>query len=837
MRRVDGLSVAAEWSGAMMITPGLRSDVRDTMRRALRQPAYFLLMAVSIGIGAIGAGMIGGVAYLLAFKELPYRDPGQLAVIWDANSRLSLDRIGVTTARYLSLLEDADVFASAAAVTSCVPMSLSDGITSTELTCGMATHNVFDVLGVSVGGVGEGESLRSKWDGRAVLLGSGVSRTRFAAGETVVGRRLNLSGQGYDVVGVLPPGLEILNSGTDLWAPLELGPSARAYPVRYLTVIARLKPGVSFAAAQQRLDALGAATDANLLEAERGWRMRVTPIDEEVRRTMRPALRAASIGAVLLVALVGANAMFLGTARRLSRQREMAVRRALGAAPSDLSRLAWCETGLTLLLAMAIGASAYVYAVRAIDWLVAALPDAPRVSELAFRTPWVISLACLISFTLIAAAFVAINRPWRRAHGDPRLTTRDDSRDAREAPFWRMTMPIEAGIAVTFVALTALLVGSIDALGRIPLGFDPSQLLTARLLLPSPAFNQSRRVAFVDELVTRLEATRGVSSAAVVRGLPMTSPFGSRAEWFGTALGNSWETLVCRRQDDAAGLNLSTANLRLVTPDYFRTLRVPFVAGRPFAAGDYQTKASVAIVSASLARNLWGTPDAAGRMICTGTTVSNVEVIGVVGGVRDRRPDLEPLPAVYVVYPQQPLAMVAVALRATVPPASLSNELSSIVRAIDPRALLLDVKPMAARVDASFTKALILSRVFALFAGLSIGLAMVGAYGVAQADVARRRRELAIRLALGASAATTCWNVLRRACVLVGVGVVLGVWAAWMISQVLTSLLDGLTTVGWMVILAQAAAVVTTVMLASQAPALRQAFRTDPVDVLRTDGV
>lgn len=820
----------------MMITPGLGSDVRNTLRRAVRRPAYVLLMATSIGVGAVGAGVIGGVAYLLAFKDLPYGEPERLAVIWDANTRLSLDRIGLTAARYLSLLEDADVFTDAAAVTSCVPMSLGDGITSTELTCGMATRNVFDVLGVAAGGAGGGDALRSKWDGRAVLLGFGVSRTRFAADEEVSGRRLTLSGQSYDIVGVLPPGLEILNSGTDLWVPLELGGAARAYPVRYLTVIARLKPGVSFAAAQQRLDALGAATDATLLEAERGWRFRVTPIDEEMRRTTRPALRAAIIGAVLVIALVGANAMFLGIARRISRQREMAVRRALGAGPWDLSRLAWCETVLTLLVAMAVGALAYVYALRALDWLIAALPDAPRVSELAFRTPWVMPVACLLSFTLIAAAFVAINRPWHRAWAYTGLTMRDDTR-GREAPFWRMTVPIEAGIAVTFVALTALLAGSVEALGRNPLGFDPSQLLTARLLLPSPAFNQSQRVTFVDTLVTRLQATRGVSSAAVVRGLPMTSPFGSRAEWFGTALGNSWETLVCRRSDDSAGVDLSPANLRLVTPDYFRTLRVPFVAGRPFAAADYQAKTPVAIVSASLARNLWGKPDAGGRMNCTGTTVSSVEVIGVVGDVRDRRPDVEPMPAVYAVYSQQALSTVAVALRASVPPESLSNELSAIVREIDARALLLDVKPMTARVDASLTKAMILSRVFALFAVLSIGLAMVGAYGVAQADVNRRRRELAIRLALGASTATTCWNVLRRACVLVGVGVVLGVWTAWMISQVLTSLIDGLTTAGWFLIVGQAAAVVTAVMLASQAPALREAFRTDPVDVLRTDGV
>ena len=336
--------------------------------------------------------------------------------------------------------------------------------------------------------------------------------------------------------------------------PLEVGPSARTFPARYLTVIARLKPGWTLATAQSRLDALDTSTDAHRPAAERGWRHKVTRLDAEVAQTTRPAVWAATVGALLVVILVCTNGLFLNTARRLTRGRELAVRRALGATPRDLARLAWYEAGVVLLLAAGMGAVGFVFAGRLLSALVMALPDAPRVAELASSSSDAIPVACVASYLLAASAYLVIpSRPWRAGmapSSDPWAEgNASHSGDGR----WRLAVMVEAAIAVTFVALTALLVSSVDALVRTPVGFDPSHLLTGRLLLSNRDFDRPRRVLFVNELLTRVRAMPGVSSAAIVRGMPMTSPFGNRAEWFGTALENSWETLLCRRTDDTGG--------------------------------------------------------------------------------------------------------------------------------------------------------------------------------------------------------------------------------------------------------------------------------------------
>jgi putative ABC transport system permease protein len=820
-----------------LLTPVGAWEMRDTVRRLLRQPGHFVLMALSLALGATSVAIIGSAAYALLFKALPYRDADRLAIVWDANTRLSVDRMGLTSARYLSLLEDADVFSQAAAIANCVPLTMSDGVRLRELTCGMATPNLLDVLGVAPA-LGTGfaaGAIASVPAAPSALLSHSAWRDHFGADPSVVGRVVSLSAQRLAIVGVLPPGVEVLNSGTDVWVPLHVGPSARTFPARYLTVIARLKPGWTLGSVQSRLDVLDAGTDATRPAADRGWRHTVTRLDAEVTHTTRPAVWAATVGALLVVILVGTNGLFLNTARRLTRARELAVRQALGATARDLARLAWYDAAVVLLLAAGMGAVGFVFAGGLLAALVMALPDAPRVAELASSSSAAVPVAYVAAFLVAAGAYVAISRPWRAGAG-PSI---HPGADAHAPPpgdrSWRLAVIVEAAIAVTFVALTALLASSVDALVRTPVGFDPSHLLTGRLLLSNLDFDRPRRVLFVNELLARVRAMPGVSSAAVVRGLPMTSPFGHRAEWFGTALENSWETLLCRRTEDAGGHDVIPSTLRLVTPDYLRTMRVTLLSGRPLDDADYAAKTPVAVVSASLARHLWGKSSAGGRITCVGTTTDTLDVVGIVGDVRDRRPGADARPTVYVMYPREALAAVGLVVRATTPPASLATALSATVRSIDARALLTDVRPMTDRIDSALARPTILSRVFAVFALLATGLALVGAYGVSRADVSRRRHELAIRLALGASTALVCRGLLRRACWLAGAGLAIGGWVALLMSRLIASLLGGLEPMRAAAVLLVAAGLVALVVIAAHLPALRQVLRLDPSDVLRGD--
>jgi putative ABC transport system permease protein len=820
-----------------LLSPAGAWEVRDTLRRVMRRPGYFILMALSLALGATSVAIISSAGYALQFKALPYREADRLAIVWDVNTRLSVDRMGLTPARYLSLLEDADVFSQAAAVTNCVPMTMTDGVRLRELTCELATPNLFDVLGVAPAlGVGFAPgSIASRPTGQSALLSDSAWRDYFGADPSVVGRVVSLGGQRLAIVGVLPPGLEVLNSGTDVWVPLEVGPSARAFPARYLTVIGRLKPGWTPASAQSRLDALDTSTDARRPAAERGWRHKVTRLDAEVAQTTRPAVWAATVGALLVVILVCTNGLFLNTARRLTRGRELAVRRALGATPRDLARLAWYEAGVVLLLAAGMGAVGFVFANRLLAALVLALPDAPRVAELAASSLDAVPVAFVASFLLAAGAYLGVSGPWRAGGGPSTEPWAEAHASHSRDGSWRLAVVVEAAIAVTFVALTALLVSSVDALVRTPVGFDASHLLTGRLLLSNLDFDRPRRVLFVNELLSRVKAMPGVSSAAIVRGMPMTSPFGHRAEWFGTALQNSWETLLCRRIDDTGGHDVIPATLRLITPEYLRTLRVTHLSGRQLDETDYAAKTPVAVVSGSLARSLWGKDSAGGRMTCAGTTTDTLDVVGTVGDIRDRRPGADARPTVYVMYPREALAALGIVVRATTPPESLAAALSATVRSIDARALLTDVRPMTDRIDSALARPMILSRVFAVFGALAIGLALVGAYGVSQADVRRRRRELALRLALGASTALVCRGLLHRASWLAGAGLAIGSWVTVVMSQLMLSLLGGLAPVRSVVILTVAAGLVAFVLIAAHVPAMRQVLRLDPADLLRGD--
>jgi putative ABC transport system permease protein len=814
-----------------LLSPTVVCDLRATRRSVARQPWHFVLLASTLALATLSLAIVAAIGYGLTFSPLPYRDPERLAVIWDANPRRSIDRMGLTAARYLRMVEDADVFEQAAAVTSCVPLILSDGLGQRELTCQMVTRNLFDLLGVqpAMGAVFHAGSTASVAGLPEAVLGDSAWRELFGGDAALVGRTADLSARRFSLIGVLPPGLEVLNSGTDVWIPLDIGPGARTFPARYLTVVARLRPGWTLERVQARLDALDETADRSLPVADRGWRHRAVGLDAEVVRTTRPAIWAATLGSLLVVILVCVNALFLKTVRQLARAREMGIRSALGASGRDLARAGWLEACVVLALAAGAAAAGSIVTQRLLTLVVLALPDAPRVGELMAGSPSALPIAMLASFLLVAAIFLVAGRPWTIGSVEAPRAGRP-AYPAGSRIRWRWAVAGEVAIAVLFVALAALLASSVQALGRRPLGFETTGLVTARLLLSD--FDHPRRLRFVDEVIARLRDLPGVTSAAVVRGMPMSSPFGTRAEWFGTALGNSWETLLCRRGDDAHGDDAASAVLRLATPTYLQTLGPALRQGRLLTREDYTGKTPAAVVSASLERQLWGEAAVGQRMTCVGASTDAFEVVGVVDDVRDRRPDAEPQPALYVSYTRQPLAAVGLVVR-TASLSSTASSLPAIVQRIDRRALLTDVRPMSARVDAALTRPRMLSVIFGAFAALAITLALVGAYGVAQADVRERRRALAIELALGASAPALCRRLLRRGLLLAGLGAVAGGAAAFAMARLLASMLPGLgpaDTARWLV---AAGGLLAVVVAAAHAPAIRAILSLDPVDLLR----
>jgi len=803
----------------------LRQDLRYGLRTLLRAPAFagMSVLTLALGIGATTA--IFSLVWAVLLAPLPYVAPDRLVRLWETTPRGG-ERNVVSGGNVSDWQERARSFTVLGAHTApswATLTGLGDAarVSVTDVQPqALAALSVAPILGRSFGD-------RDAIEGDVVLVSHAFWQSRLGEDGAAVGRRVVINDLPYTVVGVMPPGFTFPGDAVDFWRPLT---DARVDPTNRTShnyqVVARLSDGATVESANTEMVGLAAQIAMEHPAEMTGWSARVVPLHGDLVREVRALfwLLLGGVGAVLLITC--ANIANLLLARAVDRQREMALRGALGAGRGRLLRQLLTESVLLTVLG---GGGALVLAPMFLDGLVAAAPvDVPLLDRavidgrmLAFAAA--AALSCALLFGLAPAL--------RLARVDLERTLRS-GRDASPGGHMRLRGGLLVGqvaMSVMLLVGAGLFVRSFRVLQDTDLGFEPDGLMLMYVDLPQARYpSTTEQTAAYDEILRRAAAIPGAASVA-----GSSQPPGSGGGMtFSFAIEGRVASNPTGREDDET--------LHAVTPGYFETVGLDMVSGRPFDEGDGADGTPVVILNERLARKHFPDGDAVGHRIAfrVGETPW-LEIVGVVEDARMESPDVAPRAAIFVPFAQKGwpwLTWMTVVARSGpgVTPTALADPLRQVLRDVDP-----DIPPEGMRTVAEAFRENTARRTFTMslvsgFGLLALVLSIVGLYGLISYSVAREQREIGVRIALGAHPGDVVGRVLHRSLALTGVGALLGLGSAAAMSRLVESLLFGVSPVDATTYGAVTALMATVALVTTALPALRAA-RTDPVEAIRSD--
>jgi putative ABC transport system permease protein len=744
--------------------------------------------------------------------------------VWDSSPQRGEPIEPIAPATFAAYRDETGVFAEIGAATDLL-VNITGGGEPEAVIGYRFSDEVFKALAVppALGRTFLPEEDRPGHD-RVAVISHKLWQRRYAGDPGLVGRSVTLNGRDHVVVGVMPA--DFPSGPVEVWTPLALDPAQAAdHERRFLRVFARLKPGVTLGDATAAL-----ARVARRLEQERpqdhaGWTALAEPITERMVRDIRPALLVlmAAVGLVLLIAC--ANVANLLLVRAAARERETAVRVALGAGRGRIVRQWLAES---LLICAVGGAAGILLAYWGVDLLLALFPRhlgnvaIPRLEAIHIDAR-VLGFGLLL--TLGTALVFGLVPALRSAGADPVDHLREGGRGGegpRRGRVRRALVVTEVALALVLASGAALMVRSFARLQEGRLGFDPENVLTFRVMLPEERYDEARQRAFVDDVVARITRLPGVQTAGAATFLPLSGWGGQRA------------FAVDGAPAPAPGQEPS-ADFRTVAGDFLGALRTPLIQGRGFTARDREDAPLVAIVNQAFARRFLP-GGALGRRIDMRIVTSDVprwrEVVGVAADLRHRGLAEEVRPEVFVPFRQEPLPLIGFAVRTAGDPLALAGAARREVWAVDPDqpvSYVLALETMAAE-SLTLRRASMLVLVF--FAATALALAALGLYGVMAHVVAQRTHEIGVRMALGAERARVMRMVVGQGLRLAGAGLALGLVGSLALTRVLSSMLFGVSPTDPATLATAALLLAATALVASAIPA-RRATRVDPMVALR----
>ena len=810
----------------------LRQDVRYGLRTMLRQPVFTGVAVLALALGIGGNTAIFSLVNAILLRQLPFRQPEQL--VWVSARRADSGKYPFTLPDFIDYRDQNRSLDGIAAFANW-SVNLTDRGDPERLQGLRISANSFQMLGVEAV-VGRALLPADDTPGqeRVVVLSHGLWQRRFGADPQMVGKTLTLNGAGYTVVGILPPQFFFPIREAELAIPLA--PDADPWrgvrtSVNFLRALARLKPGVTREQAEADLTAVAQRLRRQYPVAN-AQKLGVTlsPLHEEVVGNFRLALWVllGSVGVVLLMTCV--NLANLALARGVARHREMAIRTALGATRRRLVRQLATES---LLLAGLGGAAGLLLASYGVDLLLALGPASlPRAAEVGvdFRV-----LGFTLALSILAGVAFGLAPAWQATrvdlHDELKESGRGGAGGARQNRARGLLVVSEIALSLVLLVGAGLLAKSFFRLQSVDPGFEARNVLVIRLSLPKAQYpNRAAATAFYEKLRPRLSSLPGVETVGVVHALPLSGVFASipfTIEGRATA------------PDEAL-----RADYRLVSTGYFRALRIPLLAGREFSEGDTALTGSVAMISRSLAHRYWpsGNPLGAHLMIDDNDQGPRpVEIVGVVGDVKHLSLDEEPAPHIYLpIHQAHEDAVVWLTnnqywlLRTVVDPSTLAAAARREIQAVDREVPASSIRTMDQYLAASVAPRRFNLWLLTVFAGAALVLAGTGLYGVISCGVAQRRREIGIRMALGAQARDVLKLVIGQGMAMALGGVALGLLAALGLTRLLTSLLFSVSSTDPPTLLATAGLLMFVALLACWIPA-RRAMRVDPMVALREE--
>lgn len=789
-------------------------DLRFAIRGLRQSPLGAAVAVITLGLGIGGATAVFSVVQAVLLRPLPFFEPDRLVRVWELTREGN--RFSFSEPNYLDLREQTRSLQQVAAYNDGVTAVLAEGGEPQRIRAVRVSASLCDVLGVrpQLGRMFSDAEDRAGAPDARVLLSDGLWRRRFNADPGIVGHLITLDSRPFVVTGVMPAGFQFPDH-SDAWIPLGANPASDRGN-KELAVIGRLARGTTPAQLEDDLRDIARRLSRLDPEANAGWSIGAAPFSDWL---IAPRFRDAvwvlfgAVGVLLLLAC--ANVANLLAARAAARRAEIRVRAALGASRSRLVRQLFTEAAL--LAALGTGAGV-LFAVWSVDGVRAlGLGRVPRLDGLLIDTT-VLGFACLAgAVSCLVFGLAPVLHAVRVDIGsaaDDNLRHTSGNRKLRHA-----LVVIEVALALLLLVSAGLMAGSFVRLMRVDQGFDTADTIAMPIEL-SPARHPEDRVAgFYGDLLERIRAVPGVVAA----GASSTNPF--RQSGFSNSV--TPEALAA----EAPPSGLVQAGWRSVTPGFFDAMRIPILQGRAFGPADGGAE-RVVIVSERLARRLWpGEPAVGQRIYWGGTTGQTRTVIGVAGDIRDVRLETEPPPMLFLPHAQVDLPAMTVIVRTPLG-AALAPALRDVVRGLDPALPappIYEMEVSRAEVAAGPRFNLLL---FTAFATLAVVLAVSGVYAMLAFTVLERRRDIAVRLALGADGARVTRLVLQNGLTLALAGIAVGSLAALVLTRVLSTQLYGIEPTDPLTFAAAAAALLGVAALACYVPA-RHASRLDPMTILR----
>lgn len=824
----------------MGLLENIRRDVLYALRTMRANPVFAATAVLTLGLGIGGNTAMFSVIHAVLLKPLAYRDPGRLVHLSLDNPPMNIQGGPFSLVRFEELKPAARSFAGLGAYGPIENMTLSGGGAEPEaLTGARVSANFLDVLGKAPI---LGRSFLPEEDtpgGPAVaMISEALWKRRFGGDPSLGGKAATLNATSYTIIGVLPAGFEFPYSGVDVWVtkPSEYSelPSRYWRFVTLLTGFARLKPGVTLEQARAEMAVLNQqyirAHPGDTISASA--RMRVVWLKDRLVANVRPMLWML-FGAVAFVLLIAcANVASLLLARVTSRSREFAVRAALGAGRGRLIGQLLAESVVLALAGGVVGVLVAKWSLSAIVHL--SFLSLPRAGEI--RLDGMV-LAFTVALSVAAGVLFGIFPSLQMSRPDLAPVLRETGAGAGRGSGRRTALGVttrgllvisQVALSVVLLIGAALLMKSLARLHGVDPGFQPAHVLTMKIALPPARYDtDQKKAAFFGQLVERVEAAPGVRGATIAMSLPAT-------RWIRTNI-----TQVEGQPPQEDFRQAVFAVIQSVTPGYFRTLGIPLLRGREFAARDNVPDAPpVMVINESLARRLWPRyprgQDPVGRRIGEGydKAVGWIEIVGIAADVHDGGLASDAVPEFYLPCTVHPPQTAYLAVRASGDPLRLVNTVRHAVLAADRDQPVSDVRTMDEVLETSVGQRRLTMLLLGVLAGVAWLLAVVGIYGIIACSVAQRTQEMGIRRALGAGQGDILWLVLGQGLGLALGGVALGVGGALALTRVIRSLLFHISATDPAAFLGAAVLFVLVALAASYVPA-RRAARIDPMAALR----
>jgi predicted permease len=804
----------------------LLQDLRYAVRTMLKKPGFTAIAVLTLALGIGGSTAIFTVVNAALLRGLPYKSPDQLYHLFEVTPQKQFAQREFSYPDYQDYQKN-QVFEGLAGYSGGGGIITGRGEPERVFAPG-ATANFFSVLGVEpyLGRTFQ-EGDDKPGGPRIVVLTYGMWQRSFGADPGIVGKPITFNGDSYTIVGVLPASFQFALRNADMWRPYQPTDSQRTRRGLHGTnLFGRLKPGVTPAQAQAELSVIAKRIEQENAESHAGTAMKVVPLQEQVVGQVKPILLVllAAVGFVLLIAC--ANVASLLLTRSLSRQKEVAIRAALGASRWRVIRQLLTEA---VLLSVIGGAAGLLIAYWGVSGVVAMLPDS-QVNALPFLKSLQIDKSILLfsfGLSLLTGIVFGLAPALQSSRPDLNEVLKEGGRNTTGTSGHKLRSALvmsEIALAVVLLIGAGLLMKSLLRLLQSNVGFNPDQMLTLTVAVPPAKFTDANRlVEFFDQLKQRVDSLPGTKGSGTVDVLPLQG-------------GNTTRFTIEGDPVPPPGQEIE-ANVRVVNETYFQTLGVPILAGRMFDDRDRATpnQGGPVIIGKTAADKIFAGRDPIGRKVVYGSAQTQPDVIvGVVGDVKIGGLDEALRPVLYYPFKRFPGAGANLVVRTTADPTSLTNAIRGEARTLESDVAIFNVRAMdkiIADSPAAFMRrfpALLIS----IFAGVALLLASIGIYGVVSYSVSQQTHYIGVRMALGAKPSDILKMVLRQGLTLAIAGLVLGVVGALALTRLLRSLLFEVQTTDLSTFAIVVGALFTVTLFACYLPA-RRATKVDPLVALR----